>query len=72
MSLNKILPKIINIIKLKNYIKNNYWNYNLKFENDKEILSYLFKSRDIHNYAKNNLIDNNKNIYQKLIRTYLF
>ena len=56
-SLNKISPKIINVINVQNFNENNNYNYNFKYMPIKDIPIYPNKSR--HSYAYNNNININ-------------
>ena len=78
LSLNKLTPKIINVINVQNYNENNNYNYNFKYDTEKDIPMYPIKQRRSYAYpqeksdSKNNN-NNNKNIYhkKKLGNTYI-
>ena len=69
LSLNKISPKIINVINVQNYNENNNYNYNFKYEPLKDIPLYPIKPRNSVAYTKEHLTLNknnkNNNVYQK-------
>ena len=78
LSLNKISPKIINVINVQNYNENNNYNYNFKYDTVKDIPMYPIKQRRSYAYPqeesnskKNN--NNSKSIYhkKKLGNTYI-
>ena len=73
LSLNKLSPKIINVINVQNYNENNNYNYNFKYTPMKDIPLDSIKPRNSYAYNKEHLTLNNNNIYhkKKLGNTYI-
>ena len=73
LSLNKISPKIINVINVQNYNENNNYNYNFKYVPTKDIPLYQVKQRNSYNNSNENTITDGNNIYhkKKLGNTYI-
>ena len=72
LSLNKISPKIINVINVQNYNENNNYNYNFKYMPIKDIPIYPQKQRnsyDYNNIGKINTEINNLKQNENIVNT---